>query len=140
LLNIYSKPELWSQLYEKISSEYNTLPEYLASVEKFKDYKHLITNNSMIYFKLTKPTNKSMKFQYKKGLNVDTQEFKPSGCCSGGGLYFCELKDVYQFINFGKYLTPIIVPKNIPIYGYIYDVRTGRLVEVPAATAAGKAS
>lgn len=30
-----------------------------------------------------------------------------------------------------------LVPKNIPVYGYIYDVRTGRLVEVPAATAAG---
>lgn len=33
-----------------------------------------------------------------------------------------------------------LVPKNIPVYGYIYDVRTGRLVEVPAATAVGKAS
>lgn len=31
-----------------------------------------------------------------------------------------------------------LVPGNIPIYGYIYDVKTGRLVEVPAATAAGK--
>ncbi len=30
-----------------------------------------------------------------------------------------------------------LVPKTIPIYGYIYDVRTGRLNEVPAATAAG---
>jgi carbonic anhydrase len=32
-----------------------------------------------------------------------------------------------------------LVPSGIPIYGYIYDVRSGRLVEVPAATAAGKA-
>jgi len=31
-----------------------------------------------------------------------------------------------------------LVPKNIPVYGYIYDVRSGRLVEVPQATAAGK--
>jgi carbonic anhydrase len=30
-----------------------------------------------------------------------------------------------------------LVPKNIPIYGYIYDVKTGRLVEVPSATKAG---
>jgi carbonic anhydrase len=30
-----------------------------------------------------------------------------------------------------------LVPKNIPVYGYIYDVKTGRLVEVPSATAAG---
>ncbi len=33
-----------------------------------------------------------------------------------------------------------LVPNNIPIYGYIYDVTTGRLVEVPAATAAGRAN
>jgi carbonic anhydrase len=31
-----------------------------------------------------------------------------------------------------------LVPKNIPIYGYIYDVTSGKLVEVPSATAAGK--
>ena len=32
-----------------------------------------------------------------------------------------------------------LVPRGIPIYGYIYDVRTGRLLEVPEATAAGRA-
>ena len=32
-----------------------------------------------------------------------------------------------------------LVPANIPIHGHIYDVRTGRLVEVPAATKVGKA-
>jgi carbonic anhydrase len=30
-----------------------------------------------------------------------------------------------------------LVPKEIPIYGFIYDVATGRLIEVPEATAAG---
>jgi len=33
-----------------------------------------------------------------------------------------------------------MVPSNIPIYGYIYDCATGNLIEVPEATAAGKAS
>ena len=32
-----------------------------------------------------------------------------------------------------------LVPKNIPIYGYLYDVKTGRLVEVGGATRAGQA-
>ncbi len=32
-----------------------------------------------------------------------------------------------------------LVPPSIPIYGYIYDVKTGQLVEVPAATEAGVA-
>lgn len=31
-----------------------------------------------------------------------------------------------------------LVPKDIPIYGYIYEVETGKLVEVPEATAAGQ--
>jgi len=30
-----------------------------------------------------------------------------------------------------------LVPGGIPVYGYVYDVRTGRLVEVPEATEAG---
>ena len=33
-----------------------------------------------------------------------------------------------------------MVPSDIPIYGYIYDCKTGGLVEIPEATAAGKAS
>lgn len=33
-----------------------------------------------------------------------------------------------------------LVPRGIPIYGYIYDVKTGRLVEVPEATSLGKAA
>ena len=32
-----------------------------------------------------------------------------------------------------------LVPARIPIYGYIYDVTTGRLIEVPEATKAGQA-
>jgi hypothetical protein len=32
-----------------------------------------------------------------------------------------------------------LVPNDIPIYGYIYDVKSGKLVEVPEATTAGKA-
>jgi carbonic anhydrase len=33
-----------------------------------------------------------------------------------------------------------LVPGNVPIYGYVYDVRTGRLNEVRQATEAGRAS
>jgi carbonic anhydrase len=32
-----------------------------------------------------------------------------------------------------------LVPRSIPIYGYVYDVKTGKLIEVEAATQAGKA-
>jgi Carbonic anhydrase len=33
-----------------------------------------------------------------------------------------------------------LVPRSIPIYGYLYDVKTGRLQEIPDATAAGRAA
>jgi carbonic anhydrase len=33
-----------------------------------------------------------------------------------------------------------LVPTRIPIYGFVYDVKTGRLNEVAEATEAGKAS
>ena len=32
-----------------------------------------------------------------------------------------------------------LVPSDIPIYGYIYDVKSGKLIEVPEAITAGKA-
>lgn len=31
-----------------------------------------------------------------------------------------------------------LVPESIPVYGYYYDVRTGRLIEVPEATRIGQ--
>jgi carbonic anhydrase len=33
-----------------------------------------------------------------------------------------------------------LVPRSIPVYGYVYDVKSGRLLEIEEATAAGKAS
>jgi carbonic anhydrase len=32
-----------------------------------------------------------------------------------------------------------LVPSGIPVYGYVYDVRSGRLVEVPEASEVGRA-
>ena len=33
-----------------------------------------------------------------------------------------------------------LVPKNIPVYGYLYDVKTGKLEEIKEATEIGKAA
>lgn len=43
-------------------------------------------------------------------------------------------------IDVQRIRTNPLVPREIPIYGYIYDVKTGRLIEVPEATEIGKAS
>jgi len=31
-----------------------------------------------------------------------------------------------------------LVPKSIPVYGYLYDVKTGKLKEISEATTAGR--
>jgi carbonic anhydrase len=33
-----------------------------------------------------------------------------------------------------------LVPSYIPVYGYIYDVKSGKLIEIPEATKVGKAT
>jgi len=33
-----------------------------------------------------------------------------------------------------------LVPASVPVYGYINDVKNGRLVEVPEASKAGRAA
>ncbi len=33
-----------------------------------------------------------------------------------------------------------LIPKSIPIYGFIYDVQSGKLIEVEGAQAIGKAA
>lgn len=116
LLHIYANKNLWNIFCEKISKEYLNDPLYQQSVKSFSNYSNLWQINYKIYFKLTESAFKTKGFAYKLGLNIDTKKFKPYGCCSGGGLYFCELENIYQFVHFGKYLTPIIVPFNIPIY------------------------
>ncbi len=117
IIEIFSKPELWDGLHKRIYKEYKDDPKYIECSVKYKTlYKALIPNDLDIYFKLTKYDNISRKFEYKTGLNIDTNEFNPSGCCTGGGLYFCKLEDLYQFRSYGDYLTPIIIPKDIPVY------------------------
>jgi hypothetical protein len=69
-----------------------------------------------IFFRLNHANNKHFNFKYKSGLNVDINEFKPEGQCSGGGLYFSKLEKLNQFKHFGTLITPVIVPKYIPYY------------------------
>jgi carbonic anhydrase len=33
-----------------------------------------------------------------------------------------------------------LIPKSIPVYGFVYDVRSGKLIEVDGASAIGKAA
>lgn len=67
-------------------------------------------------------------------------------CCAGGGspegkyINWLTISDLAQSVveDVVRIKAHPLVPQDIPVYGYIYDVRTGQLCEVPAATAAGQ--
>jgi carbonic anhydrase len=67
-------------------------------------------------------------------------------CCEGGGstdgkyINWLTIKDQAESVleDVKRIKAHPLVPSDIPVYGYIYDVKSGRLIEVPEATAAGK--
>ncbi len=69
-------------------------------------------------------------------------------CCEGHGsaegkyIDWLTIKDQAQSVTEDviRIKSHALVPNDIPVYGYIYDVTSGQLIEVPEATAAGKCS
>lgn len=66
---------------------------------------------------------------------------KGPGSLAGNYVEWLTIPDQAQSVleDVARIRSSPLVPKTIPIYGYIYDVKSGRLVEVPEATKAGKA-
>ncbi len=66
-------------------------------------------------------------------------------CCEGGGttdgkyIPWLTITDLQQSVveDVERIRSSPMVPGDIPVYGYIYDCKSGKLIEVPAATAAG---
>jgi carbonic anhydrase len=66
---------------------------------------------------------------------------KGPGSTAAEFIEWLTIKDQAQSVvaDVTRIRTSPLVPKSIPIYGYVYDVRSGKLIEVPEATAAGRA-
>jgi carbonic anhydrase len=64
------------------------------------------------------------------------------GSSEGEFIEWLSIRDQRESVlaDVGRIRRHPLVPRTIPIYGYLYDVTTGRLVEVPAATELGRAS
>ena len=102
-------------------------------------------------------TNCGMEFfsnEIMRGLlasSLETAELTPSGfrdvgCGPGSnaGVYidWLTIKDQKQAVldDVERIRTHPLIPKSIPIYGFIYDVQSGKLIEVEGAQAVGKAA
>jgi carbonic anhydrase len=64
------------------------------------------------------------------------------GCREGKYINWLTINDQAESVleDVARIKSHPLVPADIPVYGYIYDVKSGRLLEVPAATEAGRAS
>jgi carbonic anhydrase len=63
------------------------------------------------------------------------------GSRAGDDIDWLTIKDLEKSViaDVTRIRTHPLVPARIPIYGYIYDVTSGKLIEVPEATKAGQA-
>jgi carbonic anhydrase len=64
---------------------------------------------------------------------------KGPGSRAGEYIEWLTIKDQKQAIidDVARIRAHALVPKSIPVYGFIYDVRSGNLIEVEAARVAG---
>jgi hypothetical protein len=69
------------------------------------------------YYKLLSANMRHYGFQYKEGLNVDTQPFNPSGWCSHGGLYYTSHEHVDAWC---KPDWPLIADVTVPDDARVY--------------------
>jgi carbonic anhydrase len=102
-------------------------------------------------------TNCGMEFfsnEIMRGLlasSLETAELTPSGfrdvgrgpgSSAGEHIEWLTIKDQKQAVldDVERIRTHPLVPKSIPIYGFVYDVHSGKLIEVEGAQAVGKAA
>ena len=75
------------------------------------------------YFRLTNEKENHRGFQYKTGLNVDTNPFVPRGMCQQGGLYFFSEEQLEEFYTIGG----VVSPKWIREVFFTSETREARL-------------
>ncbi len=66
----------------------------------------------MMYFKIFNEEDNHHGFQYKDGLNVDTNPFDAHGSCVPGGLYFTTIDYICDFFKYGDYIRVVEVPED----------------------------
>jgi len=83
--------------------------------------------------------------------SLETAELTPSGfrdvgrspgSIEGGYIEWLTIRDRAQAVidDVARIRNHPLIPKSIPIYGFVYDVRSGELIEVDGASRLGRAS
>jgi hypothetical protein len=75
---------------------------------------------SIVFVKLTNETENHNGFQFKTGLNIDTQEFDPTGECKKGGIYFCQYNKIPMWIQYNQIVCINYRIVTIPDDAWVY--------------------
>ena len=68
----------------------------------------------MKYYKILKNDMIHHSFQYKEGLNVDTNPFNETSNC-GGGLFFSDAENILSFRQYGDLIAEVEIPAGTKI-------------------------
>ena len=55
-------------------------------------------------------------FQYKEGLNIDSEEFYPHDECEKGGLYFAMEEHILLYTEYGSKIAMVSIPDDAMVY------------------------
>jgi carbonic anhydrase len=96
----------------------------------------MLTFNNKIISDLLAESLETASFDGKEWANP----IKEGGSQEGQYINFLAFENLEKSVtdDVARIRSHPLVPGNIPIYGYIYDVKTGELVEVPEATETGR--
>ena len=72
----------------------------IGTVLSGADFKKRFADKKFV--KLTKRTENHNGFRFTTGLNTDTVAFNPSDECQPGGIYFCELEKIGQWVQYDQ--------------------------------------
>ena len=84
------------------------------------------------FVKLTNKEENHNGYEFKSGLNVDTEQFYPYGECHRGGIYFCEWGKLPMWLVYGDnrmvYVRLVSIPDDAQVYEEEDKWKADRLV------------
>lgn len=92
----------------------NNFKQYYNSIIVGSEFNKLLTDD-IILCKIMCHTMKHYGFQYKYGLNIDTNIFRPTIKIKKGGLYFATYEHIHQYANNGN-IVKVKIPDDAQVY------------------------
>ena len=68
------------------------------------------------FYKITNEDEEHYNYKYRDGLNEDINTFNPNGENELGGLYFTNIDNIFDYMNYGINVREVIIPNDASVY------------------------